>query len=94
MLAPMIIETPAAIEKNAVAEGMSRMMGEGSQEHITTRAGPCKHYEEALQQQSDLIPRTLRTIPCDEAVGQTQLSLGSERLAPAPTPHQRKNEKI
>jgi hypothetical protein len=27
MLAPMIIETPIAIEKNAVAEGMSRMMG-------------------------------------------------------------------
>jgi hypothetical protein len=27
MLAPMIRETPAAIEKNAVAEGMSRMMG-------------------------------------------------------------------
>lgn len=26
MLAPMIRETPAAIEKNAVAEGMSRMM--------------------------------------------------------------------
>jgi hypothetical protein len=29
MLAPMIRETPAAIEKNAVAEEMSRMMGRG-----------------------------------------------------------------
>ena len=27
MLAPIIRETPAAIEKNAVAEEMSRMMG-------------------------------------------------------------------
>jgi hypothetical protein len=27
MLAPMIMETPAAIEKNAVAEEMSRMVG-------------------------------------------------------------------
>jgi hypothetical protein len=27
MLAPMIRETPAAIEKNAVAEEMSRMIG-------------------------------------------------------------------
>ena len=29
MLAPMIRETPVAIEKNAVAEEMSRMMGRG-----------------------------------------------------------------
>jgi hypothetical protein len=29
MLAPMIIETPVAIEKNAVAEEMSRMGGRG-----------------------------------------------------------------
>ena len=39
MLAPMIRETPAAIEKNAVAEGMSRMMGrevKGTLQH-----GPC-----------------------------------------------------
>jgi hypothetical protein len=27
ILAPMIMETPAAMEKNAVAEGMSRMRG-------------------------------------------------------------------
>ena len=27
ILAPMIIETPIAIEKNAVTEGMSRMVG-------------------------------------------------------------------
>jgi hypothetical protein len=27
ILAPMIMETPAAIEKNAVTEGMSRMKG-------------------------------------------------------------------
>jgi len=36
MLAPMIIETPAAIEKNAVAEEMSRMMGRGLGAHYNT----------------------------------------------------------
>ena len=33
MLAAMIRETPAAIEKNAVAEGMSRMRGRGLEAH-------------------------------------------------------------
>jgi hypothetical protein len=37
----MIMETPAAIEKDAVAEGMSRMMGREVKEHITTQARPC-----------------------------------------------------
>ena len=36
MLAPMIRETPAAIEKNAVAEGMSRMIGRGLEAHYST----------------------------------------------------------
>ena len=36
MLAPMIRETPAAIEKNAVAEEMSRMMGRGLRAHYST----------------------------------------------------------
>ena len=36
MLAPMIRETPAAIEKNAVAEEMSRMMGRGLEAHYST----------------------------------------------------------
>jgi hypothetical protein len=36
MLAPMIRETPAAIEKNAVAEEMSRMMGGGLGAHYST----------------------------------------------------------
>ena len=36
MLAPMIRETPAAIEKNAVAEEMSRMMGRGLKAHYST----------------------------------------------------------
>jgi hypothetical protein len=35
MLAPMIRETPAAIEKNAVAEGMSRMTGRGLKAHYS-----------------------------------------------------------
>jgi hypothetical protein len=35
MLAPMIRETPAAIEKNAVAEEMSRMMGRGLEAHYS-----------------------------------------------------------
>jgi hypothetical protein len=35
MLAPMIRETPAAIEKNAVAEGMSRMTGGGLGAHYS-----------------------------------------------------------
>ena len=41
ILAPIIMETPAAIEKNAVAEGMSRMMGREVKGHITTQARPC-----------------------------------------------------
>ena len=36
MLAPMTKETPAAIEKNAVAEAMSRMMGRGLKAHYRT----------------------------------------------------------
>jgi hypothetical protein len=36
MLAPIIKETPAAIEKNAVAEGMSRMRGRGLEAHYST----------------------------------------------------------
>lgn len=36
MLAPMIMETPAAIEKNAVAEEMSRMVGRGLGAHYST----------------------------------------------------------
>jgi hypothetical protein len=36
MLAPMIRETPAAIEKNAVAEEMSRMTGRGLEAHYST----------------------------------------------------------
>jgi len=36
MLAPMIREKPAAIEKNAVAEEMSRMMGRGLGAHYST----------------------------------------------------------
>jgi len=36
ILAPMIRETPAAIEKNAVAEEMSRMMGRGLEAHYST----------------------------------------------------------
>jgi hypothetical protein len=35
MLAPIIMETPAAIEKNAVAEGMSRMMGRKLKAHYS-----------------------------------------------------------
>jgi hypothetical protein len=35
MLAPMIRETPAAIEKNAVAEEMSRMRGRGLEAHYS-----------------------------------------------------------
>jgi len=35
------METPAAIEKNAVAEGMLRMMGREVKGHITTQARPC-----------------------------------------------------
>jgi len=35
------METPAAIEKNAVAEGMSRMVGKEVKGHITTQAKPC-----------------------------------------------------
>ena len=34
MLAPMIREKPVAIEKNAVAEGMSRMAGRGLEDII------------------------------------------------------------
>ena len=34
-LAPMIREKPAAIEKNAVAEGMSRMRGRGLEAHYS-----------------------------------------------------------
>ena len=36
MLALMIMETPAAIEKNAVAEEMSRMRGRGLGAHYST----------------------------------------------------------
>jgi hypothetical protein len=36
MLAPMIRETPAAIEKNAVAEEMSRMRRRGLEAHYST----------------------------------------------------------
>ena len=35
MLAPIIREKPAAIEKNAVAEEMSRMMGRGLEAHYS-----------------------------------------------------------
>ena len=35
MLAPIIRETPAAIEKNAVAEEMSRMRGRGLGAHYS-----------------------------------------------------------
>ena len=42
MLAPIIKLMPAAIEKNAVAEEMSRMMGRDLKTHITVRAGPCQ----------------------------------------------------
>jgi hypothetical protein len=38
----MIKEKPVAIAKNAVAEEISRMMGRGSQEHITASAEPRK----------------------------------------------------
>ena len=36
MLAPMIMETPAAIEKNAKREEMSRMRGRGLEVHYST----------------------------------------------------------
>ena len=36
MLAPIIKETPAAIEKNAVAEEMSRMRVRGLEAHCNT----------------------------------------------------------
>ena len=36
MLAQIIKQTPAAIEKNAVAEGMSRMRGRGLEAHYST----------------------------------------------------------
>ena len=36
MLAPITRETPAAIEKNAVAEEMSRMRGRGLEAHYST----------------------------------------------------------
>ena len=36
MLAPIIKETLAAIEKNAVDEGMSRMRGRGLEAHYST----------------------------------------------------------
>ena len=35
ILAPIIRETPAAIEKNAVAEEMSRMRGRGLEAHYS-----------------------------------------------------------
>ena len=48
MLAPMIIETPAAIEKNAVTEGMSRMMGREDKSTLQHEPDPAsimkKHY--------------------------------------------------
>ena len=39
MLAPIIRETPAAIEKNAVAEEMSRMRGRGLGAHYSISRG-------------------------------------------------------
>jgi len=44
MLAPMIKEKPVAIEKNAVAEGMSRMMGRGNKRTIPRQPGPSSLY--------------------------------------------------
>jgi len=54
MLAPMIRETPAAIEKNAVAEEMSRMRGRGLEAHYSTSRTSQGERNSPLQSQLDL----------------------------------------
>jgi hypothetical protein len=54
MLAPMIRETPAAIEKNAVAEEMSRMMGGGLGAHYSMSRTLQGERNSPLQSQLDL----------------------------------------
>jgi hypothetical protein len=58
MLAPISILMPAAIEKNAVAEEMSRMRGRGL-EHITTSAGPRKGKEIPLYKAGRILKHQL-----------------------------------
>jgi hypothetical protein len=54
MLAPMIREKPAAIEKNAVAEGMSRMMGSQLKAHYSISRTSQGEGNSPLQSQLDL----------------------------------------
>ena len=71
MLAPMIRETPVAIEKNAVAEEMSRMGGRGLEVHYSTSRTLQGERNSPLQGWLDLKAPTLKallgvasTIPC------------------------------
>ena len=62
MLAPMIKETPAAIEKNAVAEEMSRMMGRGLGVHYRISRTSQGERNSPLQGWLDLKAPTLKAL--------------------------------
>jgi hypothetical protein len=54
ILAPMIRETPAAIEKNAIREEKSRMVGRGLGAHYSTSRTLQGERNSPLQSQLDL----------------------------------------
>jgi len=62
MLAPMIRETPVAIEKNAVAEEMSRMGGRGLEVHYSTSRTLQGERNSPLQGWLDLKAPTLKAL--------------------------------
>ena len=62
MLAPMIRETPAAIEKNAVAEGMSRMVERKTRAHYSTSRTSQGERNPPLQGWLDLKAPTLKAL--------------------------------
>jgi hypothetical protein len=85
MLAPITRETPAAIEKNTVAEEMSRMRGRGLEAHYSMSRASRGERNSPLQGWLDLKAPTLKallgaagTIPglsCLEAFERWELGL-------------------
>jgi hypothetical protein len=72
MLAPIIRETPAAIEKNAVAEEMSRMRGRGLEAHYRISRTSQGERNSPLQGWLDLKAPALKALLVTEG---TRLSL-------------------